>query len=210
MESATGVTSRESPPFDERPPASLSKRAAARLLDALTVFFVLWALAVMQILWPVNQLAREMHPDPWGAAFIPTMVFTLCVFAHEAYFTVANHGQTPGMDACRVRVVTVDGAPLGARRCIVRSAPVAVLWLVPPLWLGGLLVAATGLPAFASRSRASVSDRLAGTRVVPYDRTREDPDGAGASGPVMRRNFRRALDAGRASRRSTSTERTPT
>lgn len=210
MESATSVTPPEFPPLLQRPPVGMTRRAVARLLDALTVFFLLWALAVIQVLWPVNQLARQVAPAPWGAAFIPTMLFALCVGAHEVYFTAMNRGQTPGMDVCRVRVVPIDGASLGVSRCIARAAPTALLWLVPPLWLGALLVAATGLPGLIGATRMSFQDRLARTRVVPFDRNREDPDSATVPGPVMRRNFRRALDVGRGRRRPTTTERTST
>lgn len=209
MEPASGVTVIDHAQLRERPPAALSRRAAARLLDALTVFFVLWALSVIQILWPVNELARRLDPEPWGTTFVPTLLFALCVWGHEVYFTVANRGQTPAMDACHVRVVTIDGSRLGTRRCIVRAAPGALLWLVPPLPLGAALVAATGLPALGRSSRSSLQDRLARTRVVPYDRDLEDPDSGRAPGPVMRRNFRRALEAGTVGRRPTK-EKTPT
>ena len=198
------------PPLVDRPPADLWRRALARLLDALTVFFMLWALAVMQILWPVNRLAREVTPEPWGAAFVPTLLFAVSLFAHEAFFVAANRGQTPGMDACGVRVVAVDGGSLTTRQCIARAAPVAVLWLVPPLWLGVLLAAVTVVPALVSPTRLSTQDRLARTRVVPYDRSREDPESAKVRGPVMRRNFRGALDRDRARHRPTNMKETPT
>ncbi len=180
MESAAGLSQLTSLPLRERATAELWRRALARMLDALTVFFLLWALSVTQVLWFVTDLARRFAPPPWGQAFVPTVVFAVCVAAHEAYFVHYNHGQTPGMDTCHIRVIGTSEA-LSGRRCLVRAVPTAALWIVPPLWLGALLVASTGVPAM-SRSGTSLNDRLAATRVVRYDRSAEDPD----SPPVPR------------------------
>lgn len=167
------------------------RRALARALDALTVFFILWALAVMQLVWVLEQITGKLTPAPWGRAFTPTVLFAVGALAHEAFFVRNNHGQTPGMDVCRVRVVALDGL-LDTRRCLLRAAPAALLWIVPPLWLGGLLAASTGLPGLGAEGR-SLQDRLAHTRVVPYDRPAEDPDCPPA--PVLFR-WRRSNESG--------------
>ena len=51
-------------------------------------------------------------------------------------------------------------------------------WIVPPVLIGGLVVnAATYVTVPADRRRRTVSDWLAGTTVIAYDRDKEDPDG---------------------------------
>jgi len=173
MESAARVGPTGVATLDQRPSAAAWRRGLARALDALTIFFILWALAVIQVLWFIGDLSREIAPSPWGRAFVPTLLFAGCLLLHEAYFVRKNEGQTPGMDVCGIRVIS-NGDELSWAGCLWRATPTAVLWMVPPLWVSPALVASTGLPALTA-SGASLQDRLAGTRVVPYDRTAEDP-----------------------------------
>ncbi len=189
MESATEVTVGSPPALLERPVAPVWRRAAARVLDALTVFFALWALAVMQVLWFFSDLSREVTPDPWGRAFLPTLLFVACLLAYEAFFVHANQGQTPGMDFCRIRVIGTDGSHPSPARCIARAVPGSLLWVVPPLWLGAALVASTGAPALVLTGGRSLQDLAGGTRLVPYDRVREDPDCPPTPKPFRRRRL---------------------
>ena len=192
MESTARVGPTGVAPLDQRPSAAAWRRVLARVLDALTVFFILWALAVIQVLWFIGDLSREISPSPWGRALVPTLLFAGCLLLHEAYFVRNNQGQTPGMDVCGIRVIG-KGGELSWSRCLWRATPAAVLWIVPPLWVAAALVAGTGLPALAA-SGSSLQDRLARTRVVPYDRTVEDPNSPPVPSLFAWRRLARSFD----------------
>src|ERR1700736_114131 len=59
------------------PPAPLWRRPAARLTDVLIVFFLVWAMMILQILWFLRDLSQSIRPGPWGPAFVPTVTFGL-------------------------------------------------------------------------------------------------------------------------------------
>lgn len=158
------------------PPAELWRRAAARLLDAAVVFFVLWVLVVLRVLWFMGELAEDVAPEPWGTAFVPTVAFVALFLAYEVTYLVRNQGQTPGKELLKVRVVpagTEDGH-VGPARALLRSLLPVLTWLVSPavLALGLLFAPATSVPW--SRRRAAWHDHLGGTAVVHYDRQAEE------------------------------------
>jgi uncharacterized RDD family membrane protein YckC len=159
------------------PPAALWRRAAARLLDAAVVFFVLWVLVVLRVLWFMGGLAEDVDPEPWGTAFVPTVAFVVLFLAYEVVYLVRNQGQTPGKELLKVRVVRhgADG-PIGPARALVRSLLPVLTWLASPavLALGLLFAPATSVPW--SERRAAWHDHLSGTAVVHHDR-RADEEG---------------------------------
>jgi uncharacterized RDD family membrane protein YckC len=158
-------------------PAVLWRRAAARLLDAAVVFFVLWALVVLRVLWFMGPLAEDVDPQPWGTAFAPTVAFVVLSFAYEVVYLVRNEGRTPGKERLGVRVVRDGtGGPIGPARALARTLLPVVIWLASPavLALGLLLAPATSVPF--SRRRAAWHDHLSGTAVVHDDSSDDDGD----------------------------------
>lgn len=157
------------PPEQDLTPPAAWRRAAATVTDALTVFFLVWALAVVQVLWFMGRLSHSVDPEPWGDAFAATVVYVVAYVLYSLVFLFWNAGRTPGKEVFGVRVATPDGSVPSRAACVRRTVAVAVLFLVPPLWLGLLLVAATGLPVLAGRGRGrSWPDLVAGTRTVAY------------------------------------------
>ena len=156
--------------------APLARRAAARAIDAATVLFTLWALVVLRVFWWMDGLSDRVHPEPWGRAFGATLTFVVLSGVYEVVFLVASKGQTPGKDLMKLRVVPRHGGEaVSWRRALGRWVLPGLVLLVPPLWAGAGLAAATGATVLG-RSRRSLADRLAATAVVPYDRDVEDPD----------------------------------
>jgi uncharacterized RDD family membrane protein YckC len=156
-------------------PAALWRRAAARLVDAAVVFFVLWMLVVLRVLWFMGSLSDDVDPEPWGSAFVPTVAFVVLFLVYEVVYVAYNRGQTPGKELLKVRVLRYpDNGEVGVGRALVRSLLPVGVWLASPVWLalGLLLVPGTSAP-FTER-RAAWHDHLAGTAVVHYDRRAEE------------------------------------
>jgi uncharacterized RDD family membrane protein YckC len=167
------------------PPAALWRRAAARLVDAAVVFFVLWALVVLRVLWFMGSLSDEVTPEPWGTAFVPTLAFVILFFFYESAYLAYNRGQTAGNELLKVRVVrhrSGNGDELadpGLGRAAVRSLLPSLAWLASPVWLafGVLFALGTSVPLGGRYGRRRAwHDRLGGTAVVHYDR-RADEEG---------------------------------
>ena len=151
--------------------AALWRRALAVCADAATVFSLLWALVVVQLLWFMDDLSQSVDPAPWGDNFVPTLAFALAFAVYEIVFLAWNNGRTPGKEMLRLQVVGADGECPRLGRCVRRALAVAPLWMVPPVWLGlGLvLVAAAGLPAVVDRRARSWPDWLSGTDTTRFD-----------------------------------------
>ena len=176
-EGATIVAGPDGKPY---PVAAVWRRVLARLIDAITVFFIQWMLTVIQLLWFMDDVSTRWQPDPWGRATAAVLAYVFFHFVYTMVFLRWNEGQTPAMDLLKLRAVrTKDGSHLGLGRCAARWLVGGVAWIVPPVVLGGLIVnAATYLPVPADRQRRrTVSDWVAGTTVIAYDRDKEDPDG---------------------------------
>ena len=161
------------------PVAAVWRRALARLIDAVTVFFIQWMLTVIQVLWFMDDVSTRWQPDPWGRATAAVLGYVFFHFVYTMVFLRWNEGQTPAMDLLKLRAVrTKDGSHLGLGRCAARWVVGGVSWIVPPVLFGGLVVnAATYATVPADRRRRrTVSDFVAGTTVIAYDRDKEDPD----------------------------------
>lgn len=162
-------------PVSQRPPASLQRRLAAKIIDALTVLSALWAAIVLHILWFFGELVDKHQPEPWGRRFVTTVAFVLAWAVYEWAFLVHSQGQTPGKDIMKLRVVSLGPAPdISTGRALFRWLPVGLLALLEPMWLIVVGAALIASPAVRSDRRV-VHDVLARTRVVDYDRDREDP-----------------------------------
>lgn len=161
------------------PVAAVWRRVLARIIDAITVFFIQWMLTVIQLLWFMDDVSTRWQPDPWGRATAAVLAYAFFHFAYTMVFLRWNEGQTPAMDLMNLRAVrTKDGSHLGLGRCAARWLVGGASWILPPVVLGGLVVnAASYVTTPLDRRRRTVSDWLGGTTVIAYDRDIEDPDG---------------------------------
>lgn len=175
-EGATIVAGPDGKPY---PVAAVWRRALARIIDAVTVFFIQWMLTVIQLLWFMDDVSNRWQPEPWGRATAAILGYIFFHFVYTMVFLRWNEGQTPAMDLMKLRAVrTKDGSHLGLGRCGARWLVGGASWIVPPVVLGGIIVnAATYLTVPFERRRRTVSDWVAGTTVIAYDRDKEDPDG---------------------------------
>ena len=175
-EGATIVSGPDGKPY---PVAAVWRRALARIIDAVTVFFIQWMLTVIQLLWFMDDVSSRWQPEPWGRATAAILGYIFFHFVYTMVFLRWNEGQTPAMDLMKLRAVrTEDGSHLGLGRCAARWLVGGASWVVPPVFFGGLIInAATYLTVPADRRRRTVSDWVAGTTVIAYDRDKEDPDG---------------------------------
>lgn len=154
----------------------------ARALDAVTVFFVLWMLAVLQLLGFVSDLADRFSPEPWGRALVPTLVFCVAWGVYEVVFLRYNDGQTPGKDFLDIRVVRrIDGNDpsvlRAALRWLIPGAATALVWPVVDWPVAPLaLTAATAVTALFDTQHRAVHDHLTGTIVVHYRHRSDDSD----------------------------------
>lgn len=170
------------------------RRVLARLLDAATVFALLWMLAVLRVLWFLGDLADRYPRGPWGSAFVPALAYGALAFVYEVVFLVSNRGQTPAKDALHLRVVAADGR-IGWAAASARAVLTTSVWLAVPLGAGTVAAAAVaGALAALGRPRG-LHDRLAGSTVIGYDRTAEDP-AAPPPPPFRQRRSTRSGDVG--------------
>lgn len=174
--------------LQDRAPAAVWRRVAARVMDAAAVITAMWTLIVLHVFWFMGSLSARLDPEPWGRSFVPILTFVVMYAAYEGIFLVRSHGQTPGKDIFNVRVVPIHGGDaISAGRALRRWAIPGLLALVWPLWIAVLGLAAMSIP-IAFGARRAIHDLIAGTTVVPYRRDDEDP---AAKRPVGRRHRRR-------------------
>ncbi|MGE0878421.1 MAG: RDD family protein [Acidimicrobiia bacterium] len=149
-------------------PASWWRRVAATVVDALTVFFMLWALVVLRVFWFMSDLSEAIDPEPWGNAFVATVTYTVLFAIYQVVFLGWNDGRTPGMDVCGVRITGVDGGMPTRSQVVRRVIAVAPLWLAPPVAAALVLTVASGVPALFGARRRSWADLVAGTTAVRF------------------------------------------
>ncbi|MEO8464251.1 MAG: RDD family protein [Gammaproteobacteria bacterium] len=133
------------PPFE---PASLFKRCAALSYDLLLLVGLLACFTLLAVLMHGEAIASG---NPWFQfALLAIVTVFFCGFW-------VHGGQTLGMRAWRIRVVSQDGAPLSWPRAVLRLAAglLALLPLGLGLWWG-----------FFDAQRRGWHDRLTSTRVV--------------------------------------------
>lgn len=174
-----------------RPLAPLWRRLVARVLDMFTTFFLTFALVVIVFVWFLDDLAEAVDPDPWGRAFVATVLYVLVATVYEVVF-LWQRGQTPGKDAMNVRVVSDAGGvglPFGV--ACRRSVVLALLRLVPGAFAGTLATFVVGVTCFGDHRRRALHDYVAGTWVIGHDADLDEPDDGGRS---PRRNGRLVSD----------------
>lgn len=133
------------------PPAAPGRRVAAGIADLLLLGAVDGAVVVL-----TARLLGMPIAAAAGLPWLPLGAFLVLFDAASVVTLTALGGQTPGKMAAGIRVVAVDGGQVTVSRAIARTA----------LTLLSLLPAGLGFVALLARSRRTVHDRLAGTRVV--------------------------------------------
>jgi uncharacterized RDD family membrane protein YckC len=149
------------PGAESRRPASPWRRLAARAIDLVTVFFCLFAVAVM---------GGGALIDGAGQARV---AFVVLLVVYEGVF-VARVGQTPGKDLLRVKVAVAGSADTpGAGRTARRLPLVSLPLLVPDPVVAASVLLATGVTVWLRPGRG-LHDLLAGTWVVHYHADEEE------------------------------------
>jgi uncharacterized RDD family membrane protein YckC len=125
----------------------LARRLAACLYDGLVLTAVLMMATAV---WVGIRRAPVAPGDWWFRAYL--IATSLLFFG--AFWT---RGETLGMRAWRLRIVTRDGRPPGWGRALARGAAALLSWL--PLGAGFLWV-------LVDRERLAWHDRITGTRLI--------------------------------------------
>ncbi|MEU6073236.1 RDD family protein [Micromonospora sp. NPDC047074] len=157
-----GLVSGEAVELDVRA-ARIGSRVLALLLDVLAQAALMLALTVS--VGAALLGLPEGLVDEALAGGLATVGLILVLVGYPVLCERFNHGRTLGKMAVGLRVVSADGAPVGARQSLIRAlVGVAVEWpgLVLPLlsWVAGVSVMLT------DRRGRRLGDLVAGTLVV--------------------------------------------
>ena len=143
--------------------ANVGSRGVAFLIDAFLIFMIL---SIFNTAIGFLLTATSDAVPGWVAITALLIVNFLVLLGYPVMFETVQRGRTPGKSAMGLRVVTVEGAPIGFRHAAVRAALGFVDFL---LTLGLAAVLATLL----SKRHQRLGDMVAGT-VVLRERTAED------------------------------------
>lgn len=149
-----GIVTPEAVPLD-LPVAHLGSRGLAYLIDAFLIGLTMVALLLAG---SVLEDAVGDIPSWVGVTLVLLLVFGVQL-GYPAGFETFWRGRTPGKAALGLRVVTVEGAPVGFRHAFIRAA----LGLVDFTFTFG---AAAVITALASRRTQRLGDIVAGTLVL--------------------------------------------
>ena len=154
-------------------PASIRRRLAVMLYESLLLFGVLFIAG-----WIFGTLLQQRH-----ALYLRQGLQYWLFIVMGTYFVWfwSHGGQTLAMKTWRVRLVSVNGAPVSTARSMARYV-LCWLWFIPGLLLakllgvhGWLLVAipAANLLIWAALARLDsqrqfVHDRIVGTRLIQF------------------------------------------
>lgn len=150
---------------------SLKRRLASMLYESMLMFGVIFISG-----WFFSTLLQQRH-----ALYLRDALQDWLFLVIGLYFVWfwTHGGQTLAMKTWRIRLVTSDGKPVGAKRAIARFL-LAWLWILPGLaaaWLLGVknwmlvLIPAANfllwmLAVYLDPQRQFLHDRIAGTRIV--------------------------------------------
>lgn len=147
-------------------PAGWWARVGAALLDSIVVLVTVFVLAFAG--GAVVGLSGGDEPDAGAGSTLFTVVFVAAAVLYAPVMLALNHGRTWGKQACGIRVVNRDYAPIGFGRALLRELPakgiLSVIPLIDPLW-----------PLWESEKRA-LHDLVVATRVVADPSARRGPD----------------------------------
>lgn len=141
------------------PTAGLSRRFLAVVFDFLVVGLLAWAVAY-------GMLSVGYHPDLGQAdptrslAGLGWLVLILELPLNLVYFTLLEGlvGTTPGKALVQLRVVGVDGSPLGLLDAFVRTL-LRMLWVTPAL--GQAFLVLDAIMVRRSEMEQRIGDRAA-------------------------------------------------
>jgi uncharacterized RDD family membrane protein YckC len=137
------------PPTTKLEPASLARRFAALCYDLLLLAALLFCFTLLVL---AARGGRAVEP---GTVWFEVGLIAIAMLFYCGFWV--HGGQTLGMRAWRIRVVTASGGPLGWGRSAAR------------FWAGILAALPAGLGLWWSlvdAERRGWHDRLSGTRVV--------------------------------------------
>ncbi len=150
------------------PPAGLGPRTLAALLDGLALFLA-WVLVLLLFSFGGDLFGRVQALSAAGQVLAVAAVVALG-WGWDVAWELLWRGQTPGKRALGLRVVRLDGAPVGPAESVVRNALRALE--LPLAYAPAVLLVALG------RRRQRLGDLVAGTLVVeerPLDLARYGP-----------------------------------
>ena len=140
--------------------ATIGSRGIAYLLDLALIGFCLALLQLAQFL-----IGWELMGAGWVAVTLMLLAAFAVQFGYPIGFEVLWRGRTLGKAALGLRVITVEGAPVGFRHAVIRAVA-GVFELLSTL---GMLAIGT---SFASRRGQRLGDLAAGTVVIRERRAR--------------------------------------
>lgn len=156
--------------------AGLGSRALAFLADAMLLFLA-WVTALLA--WSLRgDLLKALEALSWLMQVAAAALFLVTGWAYDVLFEVLGGGRTPGKRLMGLRVVGIDGAPVGLLESLVRNLLRALE--LPLLYAPGVIAVAT------TARHQRIGDLVAGTMVVrdrAYDLSRYGLPGAPSGGP---------------------------
>jgi uncharacterized RDD family membrane protein YckC len=140
----------------------VGSRFPAAVLDAFIELVIIVALSFV--------IGSNSGAGNIGLAFYFVAIL-LVVFGYDIAFETLNHGRTPGKVAAGLRVLQLDGSPVGFFTSAVRNV-LRIIDFLPLFYAVGVVA------MIATRKRQRLGDMAAGTVVV---RDRRRPSRPGAS-----------------------------
>lgn len=140
--------------------AGIASRVLAKGIDLILQFIGFYVVLLLSIFVAVGNET---------VAVIVVLVTTFLVFFGYPMIEAFWGGQTLGKKIMGIKVITIEGGPVGFRHAAIRSLVWIVEFLLPP---GGLLALAAGL---LTRRSQRVGDLAAGTVVVRSAKTAVAP-----------------------------------
>lgn len=144
--------------------AGLGSRTAAFLMDTVIRWFFVFAILVMVALF--HKFLPALDLSGWVADLSKTWLIALAVLSYGLvdlgyflFFEALWNGQTPGKRRQRLRVIRINGQPIGWLESSIRNILRAVD-LVAGFYPVGFLV------VFLSRNNQRIGDYAAGTVVI--------------------------------------------
>jgi uncharacterized RDD family membrane protein YckC len=134
--------------------AGFGRRFAALLYDALLIVAVLLLYTVLALVFTHGRAITEVDS---GLGWYLYRTGEVLLVAAYSVLNWVRSGQTLGMRAWRIHVVSDAGQPLGAGRALLRFGWSVIAWL--PLGLGVLWL-------YLDPQRLALQDRLSRTRVI--------------------------------------------
>jgi uncharacterized RDD family membrane protein YckC len=168
------------------PHASVGSRGIAIVVDVLIMGTGVFLLSLAERAFGFGGFV----PGWLGIAVLLLLGFAL-QFGYPIGFETATRGRTPGKMAMGLRVVTVEGAPVGFRHAALRA-------VTAPLELTGSLGGIAIMTSLLNRRGQRLGDMIAGTVVIRERRTtRGEPRAHRFAPPQGMGDYVAALDVSR-------------